>query len=348
MTFNMDKVPGYRRLVDNPVGGFVDALPRGVGQVFFQNNPITGLLFLGGIFYNSVTLGLYALLGVVVSTLTAVLVGVGRDVWRAGLFGFNGTLTGIAFAFFLEPSGWVLVYAILGAAASSVIMAALTALLGPWNMPALTAPFVFATWVFLFAFFSFPVISPTEALASGALPEQVSEQGAVGAGAIFDGFFKGVGQVMFQNNVVTGVFFLAGLLVNSPIVFLFAAAASIISLLVAWVLGAPESLLSQGLFGFNAVLTGIALGGAFLVITWRVALYAILGIIGATIAFATLSNLLTPWGMPVLTSAFVFTTWLMIAAVPIFGEMHQVPAAEATTPEDNRRRFLAEKADQGP
>ena len=36
-----------------PAVGVIDTLLRGVGQVMFQNNPITGLLFLVGIFINS-------------------------------------------------------------------------------------------------------------------------------------------------------------------------------------------------------------------------------------------------------------------------------------------------------
>lgn len=37
----------------NPAVGVVDTLLRGVGQVMFQNNPLTGLLFLVGILVNS-------------------------------------------------------------------------------------------------------------------------------------------------------------------------------------------------------------------------------------------------------------------------------------------------------
>ena len=69
--------PGYEAFVANPVGAYVDAVLRGVGQVMFQNNPITGLLFLAGIFFNSVTFGYYALLATAVSsTLTAIILGV--------------------------------------------------------------------------------------------------------------------------------------------------------------------------------------------------------------------------------------------------------------------------------
>lgn len=48
-----------------------DTLLRGVGQVMLQNNALTGLLFLIGIFYNSWIMGLGAMLGVLVSTLVA-------------------------------------------------------------------------------------------------------------------------------------------------------------------------------------------------------------------------------------------------------------------------------------
>jgi urea transporter len=42
----------------NPAVGMIDTLLRGVAQVMFQNNPITGLLFLVGIFINSYEYGL--------------------------------------------------------------------------------------------------------------------------------------------------------------------------------------------------------------------------------------------------------------------------------------------------
>jgi hypothetical protein len=54
--------------------GAIDILLRGVGQVMFQNNPITGLLFLVGIFINSYEYGLTALLRLVVATFAAIAV----------------------------------------------------------------------------------------------------------------------------------------------------------------------------------------------------------------------------------------------------------------------------------
>ena len=86
----------------NPAVGVIDTLLRGVGQVMLQNNPITGLLFLVGIFLNSYEDGLTALLGLVVATVAAYLLGADRTLISNGLFGFNGVLTGITLSVFLQ------------------------------------------------------------------------------------------------------------------------------------------------------------------------------------------------------------------------------------------------------
>jgi urea transporter len=106
----------------NPVMTTVDTLLRGVGQVMFQNNPLTGLIFLAGIFVNSGKLGGLGLLGLAASTLTAYLLGADRALIRNGLFGFNGILVGIGLAFFLNYNGLLIGYIILGGALSTVAM----------------------------------------------------------------------------------------------------------------------------------------------------------------------------------------------------------------------------------
>src|SRR5207245_3174455 len=91
--------PWERLTRENPLASFLDTLLRGCGQVMFQNNPVTGLLFLIGICIHSAFLGLAGLIGVIVSTLTALLLRADRSTIQAGLFGYNGILTGIGLAF---------------------------------------------------------------------------------------------------------------------------------------------------------------------------------------------------------------------------------------------------------
>src|SRR5215203_1377492 len=292
----------------NPAVGVVDTLLRGVGQVMFQNNPLTGLLFLVGIFVNSFKLGGAGLLGLAASTLAAYLLGADRALIRAGLFGFNGVLVGIALAFFFELDFLLAIYIVLDAAVSTVVMMALLNLLTPWDMPALTAPFVLPAWLLLFAVYQFDFLRPTSLIAPltpepGAAVQTQLRELATGTGRLtivnlVHGHLRGVGEVMFEDNLLTGLIFLIAILVNSRISALFAVLGSAVALLTALALGGDGFSIYHGLFGFNAVLCAIALGGLFYVLTWKSVIYALLAAMFSVIAFAAIAVLLAPIGMP--------------------------------------------------
>ena len=68
----------------------------------------------------------------------------------------------------------------------------------------------------------------------------------------------GLGQIMFQQNALTGAFFLAGIAVASPLMALGAAAGDLIGTATARALGYDEKDIAAGLYGFNSGLVGIA------------------------------------------------------------------------------------------
>ena len=71
---------------DNPLLRFPGWTLRGISQVVFQNNILTGAAILGGIFYNSGAYGFACLLGAVTATLTALFLGrTAPWSWRGGL-----------------------------------------------------------------------------------------------------------------------------------------------------------------------------------------------------------------------------------------------------------------------
>ena len=91
----------------SPALRFVDIGLRGFGQVMFQDNSLTGLLFLAAIAWGSIVAGvphvlLAGVLGVVASTLTAVWLNADKTALMAGLYGYNGVLVGLALATFLS------------------------------------------------------------------------------------------------------------------------------------------------------------------------------------------------------------------------------------------------------
>lgn len=305
--------------------GFADAVLRGIGQVMLQNNSYTGLLLLLGIAYNAPLLAWAAILGTVASTATALLLGVNRKLVRDGLFGFNGALAAIALLVFLQltPLAWACV--VFAAAGSTIVMAALSELLKVWNVPALTAPFVLASWCFFLATARFGRLEPTGLLPAANLPKAAVVEGVVNASTVVDGLFNGIAQVFFQESVVTGVLFLLGLFFSSRIASVAALVGSFSGLLVAWGMGAAETSIHAGLFGFNSVLVAIALGSVFFAPSKLTAVYTFLALIATPVVTAAVSAAMQPLGLPGLTLPFVLVTWLFLWAGKAFPALAPSP-----------------------
>lgn len=310
---------------------FIDSVLRGIGQVMLQNNSYTGLIFLIGIFYNSILLGCAALLGAIISTFSASLLGVNTASIREGLFGFNGALVAIALLYFLEPTWITWGYVILATASSTIMMAAtLTLTLTKvWKLPTLTAPFVVTTLLFILACARFGQLESTGMLPTANLPSAaISIEGVVTTSTVVEGVFTGISQVFFQGNSVTGVIFLLGLFINSRMACMAAFFGSLLGVLIAWGMGAAEPAIRAGVFGFNNVLTAITFAGGIFLINKSTALYGLLAVIVTSFVFAALSAALEPIGMPALTSAFILVVWLFILAAPLFSNITLISASD--------------------
>ena len=297
---------------------FPDTLLRGVGQVMLQDNAYAGLLFLIGIFFNSVLFGFAVALGATVSTATAILLGADKALVRAGMYGFNGALVAVALLYFLRPDALTWVCVIFASGTSSIVMAARQTLLKTWKIPALTAPFVFTSLCFFLAIARFGRLHSTHLLPTAGLPSSATVEGVVDASTLMQGLFNGVAQVFFQGSVLTGVIFVAGLAISSRVACATALAGSLTGLLVAWGMGAAETAIRSGAFGFNSVLTAIALGSVFLAPTIGSLAYGAIAVVTTSFVYAAISAALEPLGMPALTLPFVLVVWSFMLAAPGF------------------------------
>ena len=78
-------------------------------------------------------------------------------------------------------------------------------------------------------------------------------------------------------------------------------------------MGANHDEVNEGLFGYNVILTTLALGVAFNTRLHRV-VSIVLGILLTIVLHAGLTTLLTPFGIPVFTLPFIVATWIMLFA----------------------------------
>jgi len=153
---------------------FTKAVLNGVSQVTFIENWKTGILWIvgltlsfelvsGRIFTNAYTTGwnpsswlflagLMAVVGSVIGTSLAIATKLPISEIKGGIHGFNQVLVMIALTSFLPLTWQSFLYAIAATIVCSLFtMPALQHFFSRWNLPALTGPFVFTTWVFLLA-----------------------------------------------------------------------------------------------------------------------------------------------------------------------------------------------------
>jgi len=137
--------------------------------------------------------------------------------------------------------------------------------------PLTAAPFVGTAWLLLFALYQFGQLRPTEPihpmLVHPGATIQTGLQAPAGGGAVVltaadlaNALFRGVAEVFLQDSLWTDVVFAIAILVNSRTCVVFALLGSALGGMTALMLGADGAAIYHGLYGFNAVLTGIALG----------------------------------------------------------------------------------------
>lgn len=319
----------------------VDVHLRGAAEVMLQSSPLTGLLIISGIVWGASAQGnavvaLGAVVGLVVATITALLLNVDRTSFAKGMFGFNGILVGVAVPTFLAmgPATWFLL--VIGAAVSTVVMLAIGHVMKVWGVPPLTFPFVLTSWFLVLAAYSFGH-SPLHGIPPPAFPALAG--GAVAGAdlsalAFLEAVVNGISQVFLINDSVTGLIFIVALLVSSVRAAAFAVLGSVVSLAVALFIGADAADIDAGLYGFSPVLTAIALGTVFYRPGWRVAAFALLGTIFTVIVQGALNAAVAPLGIPAFTAAFVFVTWLFLLPKVNLRPHHHEPLKDGILTDD--------------
>jgi urea transporter len=226
-------------------GGFIDAVLRGLGQVVFQNNSLTGLLVLLAISVNSFVYAGAALFGAVVSTYTAMLLRIDNRLVRDGLFGFNGALTAIAMVAFSSkefahgdpPSALLTLYVGLAAGFSTILARAFAFMIRNDRVPGLNFPYCVATILLLGALHGF----------SGLGAGTVGHASPLSLGTHvyandtwLCGIGTGISQIFLQDNWLTGIVLVAAIAVNSPIAAAAVVAGSAMAVAVGCLLGVSE------------------------------------------------------------------------------------------------------------
>jgi len=319
----IEKTPhGLRQVLQG-----VDACLRGISQVVFANNPISGLLMLVGLFLADVFVGLVAVYTSAVAVLVAAYSGQDKALVQNGLTQFNSVLVGTVLIPLWTPiTGgsltvrvWVLV--IGGAALAVVVDRALAGFLagvqashffkpgGTCNVigvPGFTFPFNLVGWAI------WSVLLRTESL-DPVQKETISEEEEIAWSKILWGSVYAMGQVFGVFSLPCSLLCFTGVAIFSPLIalsqFLGALLAAFAALLVGPASSYPEIYI--GVWSYSALLTA----GATVYFTQpsiRSLPLHLLAVLTTVLLHSALSPVLLVFHLPVFTVPFVLTSWAFL------------------------------------
>ncbi|XP_070592527.1 urea transporter 1 isoform X1 [Erythrolamprus reginae] len=330
-------------LKDKPVAfQFVDWLLRGVSQVMFVSNPLSGLILLIGFLVQSPWLTLMCCTGVIVSTLTAVILSQERSAVAAGLHGYNGVLVGMLMAVFSDKGEyywWLLLPVILMSMTCPLFTSALSSLFSKWDLPVLTLPFNLALSLFLGATGHYNSFFPTTLIEPTAFLPNISWSDAQTT-MLLKSIPVGIGQVYGCDNPWTGGIVMLAVFISSPLIFTHAVIGSAVGIPAALSLATPLNKIYAGLCNYNSCLSCIAIGGMFYALTWETFVLAVVCAFFTTYVAAAMGRLFSVFGLPIGTWPFCLSTLTFLLLTTTNKAIFKLPLSKVSYPEANRVYYV--------
>ncbi|XP_072461348.1 urea transporter 1 isoform X2 [Notamacropus eugenii] len=331
-------------LKDKPVIlQFLDWILRGISQVVFINNPISGIIIIIGLLLQNPWWTLTGCLGNIVSTLAALLLSQDRSAIAAGLHGYNATLVGILMALYCYKGDyywWLLFPVIVVSMTCPIFSSALGSVLCKWDLPVLTLPFNMALTMYLAATGHDNPFFPTK-LATRPTPNVTWSQ--INVPELLKAIPVGIGQIYGCDNPWTGGLFLVAILLSSPIMGLHAAIGSTVGIIAGLTLSASFENIYSGLWGFNSSLACMAIGGMFVALTWQTHLLSLACALFTAYLTIALTNMMAVFGLSPCTWPFCLATLVFLLVTTKNRSIYKLPLNRVTYCEENRTFYLTAK-----
>lgn len=275
----------------------VETVLKGIGQIMLQDSAWTGLLFLIAISYDSILMGVAALMSSIIGTATAKICKFNDENIKAGLYGFNATLIGVGLIFFFESSVLIWISVIVGSILSTLLMEFSIRN----KIPFFTFPFIVVSVVAVLSIKYFGLAVLNVPAASTTI--HVLTDFTVAAHAY--------GEVIFQGTIVAGFLFFLGVFLHNPTAALYGFFGALIASAIAHYNHNAVNLINDGMFSFNAVLCGIACSG----FKPRDGVYVLLSVVIAT--YFDIFMMYNGW--ITLTFPFVLSMWFIVPLKKLVG-----------------------------
>lgn len=333
--------------IRNAFPQYLESVLHSYSLVFFGKANLFSIILLVVTFFDLYT-GLAGLLAVLITNTVAYLVGLHNIQIRQGSYGFNALLVGLGLGIQFQPEPAFFVVLVFAALLTLFITVSLEGILRKYTIPYLTFPFLLAIWVITLATRFYDAL-------------EISERGIYTinfmhkwGGLLFVDiyhwfsnipipetlviYFKSIGAIFFQYNLLAGMIIAIGLLIHSRISFLL----SLVGFFAAYgfytFIGANISELNYSFIGFNYILSAIAIGAFFVVPSAYSFLWVILLIPIISLIITSGGIILEPLQLPVYSLAFNLAVAMFLYLMFIrtrFFDKPAITAVQLFSPEKN-------------
>ncbi len=335
----------------------VKSIVLSYSQIFFSRNLYFALLLMMVTFLDPIT-GFAGLVSVLATNFFAWVLGFDRESITNGDYGFNSVLVGLGLGMLYNPSFPFFLLIIVASLATFIFTIVVAGILKKYQLPYLSIPFLLAIWTFILASRNFEsltisargVYKLNELFATGqnTLVNSYHFLNRIPLPEVIKIYFKSLGAILFQFNMLSGIIISAGLIIYSRIAFSLSLLSFVLAYYFFMLMGADLNILSYTYIGFNFILSGIALGAFYLVPSresylWTFLLIPVLLILTASLSSLFYNIQLSIYSLPFNIVVISFLYVLKLRFYP--GKLREVPF-QHFQPEANlyhhitgRRRF---------
>lgn len=292
---------------------FYKGLLNSYSQVFFSDSKLFSFVLLL-VSFADLYAGLFGLLAVVVTNLVGFAMGFDKRTVSKGLYGFNSLLVGLGLGIYYEPSFIMAIIIILSSIFTLFISVSLQGVIGKYGLPYLSIPFIIGAWIVTLAAREFTSLGLSErgiftmneiyTLGGPKMLSLYEWWNSIEFARPLRIYFISLGAILFQYNILAGIVISAGLLLHSRIAFSLSLIGFFTAYLFYELTGASITDLNYSYIGFNYILTSIAIGGFFIVPSWKSYLWTIVLVPLVAILTISLASVFTVFALPVFALPF--------------------------------------------
>ena len=304
-----------------------ESVLNGHAQVFLAKSKSFSILLIIASFIDP-SVGICGLIAMLTTDFTASIFGSLQKSIREGYFNYNSYLVGCGIGAAYELSIAVIVIVVFSAVLTYLISMWLSGRLGAYGLPMLSLGFVIGGWIITLATRQFSALEISER--GIFLQNEIARYGGINAVKVYEEvqstfkfpktlevFFKSLGAVIFQSNILAGMLIAIGLLIYSRISFLLALLGFYSGWLFYSLIGADLVYMEFGYIGFNFILTAIALGGYFLVPSIYSFLLVLLLTPVTGVVISASSSILQPYQLGIYSLPFNLVSIVVLYALKL-------------------------------